>query len=88
MADDRERFTKVITLAMHPTTMDTEALAAFRRARELAKANPSLAHPPSAPAPASAEPPQTESYNARITSVHPDWILILVELLSKRAYWR
>src|SRR4051794_4363605 len=85
MANDRERFTKVLTLAIHPETVPGEALAAFNRARELAKENPSLAHPPT--------PPREQkvtaldaSYNARITAVHPDWVLILVGLLSNQAY--
>jgi hypothetical protein len=42
MADDRERLTKVLALAVHPETIGTEALAAFHRAHALAKANPSL----------------------------------------------
>jgi hypothetical protein len=86
MTDDRERFTKVLALAMHPETMATEALAAFHRARELAKANPSLAHPPSEPAPALRQPCQGRVYRARITSVRQDRVLLLLELLSKRAY--
>jgi hypothetical protein len=86
MADDRERFTKVLALAMHPETIATEALAAFHRARELAKANPWLAHPPSEPAPALRQPCQGRVYHARIPSVRHDRVLILLELLSKRAY--
>ena len=86
MADDRERFTKVLTLAMHPETIATEALAAFHRARELAKANPALAHPPSEPATALRQPRQGRVYRAHITSVRQDRILILLGLFSKRAY--
>src|SRR5260370_33469966 len=88
MADDRARYTKILALAMHPQTIPEEALAAFRRARELAKANPSLAHPPAPPTPPSSQPTTVRytSFNATITSVHPDWVLILVDLLSQRAY--
>src|ERR1700730_10574719 len=86
MTDDRERFTKVLALAMHPETIATEALAAFHRARELAKASPSLAHPPSERAPALRQPCQGRVYRARITSVRQDRVLLLLELLSKRAY--
>jgi hypothetical protein len=86
MADDRERFTKVLALAMHPETMATEALAAFHRARELAKANPALAHPPSEPGTALRQPCQGKVYLARVTSVRQDRILTLLGLFSKRAY--
>jgi hypothetical protein len=86
MANDRDRLTKVLALAMHPRTIPEEATAAFHRARDLVKANPSLAHPPAPPQqPAQSPPPQT-TFKANVTLVHPDWILILVELLSKRAY--
>jgi hypothetical protein len=88
MADDRERLTKVLTLAMHPQTIPEEATAAFLRARELVKANPSLAHPPAPPkqpARPPAPPPQA-TYTSTITSVHPDWVLILVGSLSSQAY--
>ncbi len=86
MADDRERFTKVLALAVHPETAATEALAAFHRARELARANPSLAYPPSDPARALRQPCQERFYRARITSVRQDRVLMLLGLLSKRAY--
>jgi hypothetical protein len=86
MVDDRERFTKVLALAMHPETMATEALAAFHRARELAKANPSLAHLPSEPATALRRPCQEKVYRAHLTSVRQDRILAFLGLFSKRAY--
>jgi hypothetical protein len=85
MSDDRGRFTKVLALAMHPETVATEALAAFHRARELAKANPSLAHPPSEPITASPEPCQGKVYRAHITSGRQERILTLLGLFSKRA---
>jgi hypothetical protein len=87
MPDDRHKLNKVLTLAMHPQTIPNEAIAAFHRARDLVKANPMLAHLPRA----SAQPPspthQPEAtFTSTITSVHPDWILILVEQLSTKAY--
>ena len=85
MVDDRERFTKVLALAIHPETIAAEALAAFHRARELAKANPSLAHPPSEPAAALGQPCQGKVYRAHVTSVRQDRILTLLGLFSKRA---
>jgi hypothetical protein len=87
MANDRDRLNKVLALAMHPQTITAEATAAFHRARDLVKANPSLAHPPAAPpSPPTPKPPPQAKFKADITSVHPDWILILVEILSRTAY--
>jgi len=45
MADDRRRFEKIVALAINPGAVEGEAIAAFRRARELVGQNPSLAHP-------------------------------------------
>jgi hypothetical protein len=86
MSDERERFTKVLALAMHPETIPGEALAAFHRARELVKSNPKLTGPPVPPTAATRKSAPEASYSARISSVHPDWVLIVVSLLSERAY--
>ncbi len=87
MADDRERLTRVLALAMHPQTIPQEALAAFHRARDLVKANPSLAHPPEPQKPKPPPQPAPQAtFKATITSVHPDWILILIDSLSREAY--
>jgi hypothetical protein len=87
MADPKERVTKVLTLAIHPETMPGEALAAFHRARDLAKANPSLLHSPStSPQPQNARSPYQATFDVTISSLHPDWTLIIVEQLSQRAY--
>jgi hypothetical protein len=84
---DRDRLTKVLTLALHPHTVPQEAVAALHRARDLVKANLSLAHPAADPGESTRSAAQSEAtFNAKITSVHPDWILILVGLLSSRAY--
>ena len=50
MADDRTRLEKVLAVAINPGAVEGEAFAALRRARELVKQNPALAHPPSPPA--------------------------------------
>ena len=49
MSNDRDRLENVLALAINPGAVEGEALAAFRRARELVKKNASLAHPPSPP---------------------------------------
>src|SRR6516225_8132507 len=86
MANDRDRLQKVLTLAMHPQTVPQEAHAAFLRARQIVKANPSLAHSPVSEAVSAAKPPREATFEATITSVHPDWVLILVDALSRSAY--
>jgi hypothetical protein len=87
MTDPKERLTKVLTVAIHPKTMPGEALAAFHRARDLAKANPSLLHSPStSPQPQNARSPREATLDVTISSLHPDWTLIIVEQLSRRAY--
>jgi hypothetical protein len=90
MSDDRERFHKILALAVNPGAVEGEAIAALNRMRELVRQNPSLAHPPPAAAEVQTKPappqPALASYETKITSVHPDWVLIVVGLLSKRAY--
>jgi hypothetical protein len=81
---DRERFDKVWALAVNPGAIEGEALAAFRKMRELVKENPALGHPAPQTAPAP-KPPQA-TLKARITRVHSEWVLILIGQLSKRAY--
>jgi hypothetical protein len=87
MADDRNKLDKVIALAIHPTTVPAEAVAAFNRARQLVKQNPDLAHPPPEPEPAApAQPAVNAKFTATITNLHPDWILIFVALVSKTGH--
>jgi hypothetical protein len=88
MTRDQDQFNKVLTLAINPGAIEGEAIAALRRLRELVKNNPTLTHPPSMPSPqVSPAPSRPEStLNVRVTSVHPDWLLIAVSLLSRSAY--
>jgi hypothetical protein len=82
---NRERLQKIVALAINPAAIEAEAIAALHRARQLVKQNPALAHPPASPT-----PPLQQTfealYKARITTVHPDCVLILVGLLSSKAY--
>jgi hypothetical protein len=71
---------------MHPQTVDQEALAAFHRLRALAKANPSIIHSFEEQSPPPASPSPGTTFTANITSVHPDWVLILAGRLSENAY--
>ena len=88
MADDREKFAKVLALAINPGAIEEEAAAALRRLRELVKRNPTLAHLPIPPAPLDPQPsPSSTTLNVRVTTVHPDWLLILVSLISQSAHF-
>jgi hypothetical protein len=88
MSNERERLEKVLAIAINPGAIEHEAIAALKRARDLVKQNPSLAHPPAPSAsPRQQHTPESHvTFRTRIKTVHPDWLLILVELLSKRAY--
>jgi hypothetical protein len=88
MSKERERLEKVLAIAINPGAIEYEAIAALKRARDLVKQNPSLAHPPASSAPPLQQhtPQGHAAFRTRITTVHPNWLLILVELLSKRAY--
>ena len=86
MSNDRDRLEKVLALAINPGAVEGEAVAALHRARQLVKQNPSLAHPPQqTPLPVHQPAPEA-TFKVKITSVHPDWIFVLVGLLSKQAY--
>lgn len=86
MASDHDRLTKALTFAIHPGTVPTEAETALHRARRIVEANPSLAYSPlpEPKQPSAAQPEAT--YTTKITSVHPDWVLILVETISRAAF--
>jgi hypothetical protein len=86
MSNDRDRLDKVLALAINPGAVEGEAIAALHRARQLVKQNPSLAHPPSQTPSTVHQPSPEATFKVKITSVHPDWVLILAGLLSKRAY--
>ena len=79
----RDRFDKIIAIAVNPATYEEEAITALRKARELVKENRALAHP-AAPAPAPAEP--SYCFQVAITNIPPDWITLIAHSLSKEAY--
>ena len=87
MSTDRDRLDKVLAVAVNPGAYENEAIAALRKARELVKQNPSLAHPPppTAPTPKPASPDEA-SFQSRITKVRPDWLLVFLNSLSQEAY--
>src|SRR5258708_33639726 len=90
MPTDRDRFDKVLAVAINPGAYEGEAIAALHKARELVKKTPSLAHPPPPPPPlppaAKPAPPDEASFQVQITNVPPFWLNILLNLLSQEAY--
>jgi hypothetical protein len=52
MPGDRDRFNKVLAVAINPGSYEQEAIAALRKAGDFVKTDPSLAHlPPPPPTP-------------------------------------
>lgn len=86
----RDRFDKIIAIAVNPATYEEEAITALRKARELVKENRALAHPeppPAPPPPASPKPAQPDySFHVEITNIPPDWLTLVAHMLSKAAY--
>jgi hypothetical protein len=83
----RDRFDKIMAVAVNPGAYEDEAVAALRKARELVKQDPSLAHPSPPPAaPVVPKPPPDHSVEYRVTHISPFWINIFVGSLSEQAY--
>jgi hypothetical protein len=81
MPSDRDRFNKVVAVAISPGAYEGEAIAALHKARELVKKDPSLAHPPAVTA-----PPHDTLYEAKITDIPPSWLNVALTNLSLEAY--
>ena len=82
MADHRDRFHKVLAIAINPGALEGEAMAALRKAREIVRKDPSLAHPAPAPAPAS----PTHTSNIKVTNIPHLWVGVLLSGASEEAY--
>src|SRR5215470_14885509 len=82
----RERFDKIIAIAVNPATYEEEAITALRKARELVKEDRALAHPAPPPPPAP-EPREPHYYfQVEITNIPSDWLTLVAHRLSKEAY--
>jgi hypothetical protein len=80
----RDRFDKIIAIAVNPSAYEEEAIAALLKARQLAKKNPSLAHPPYSPP---VKPSSSEaSKQFSITKIKPFWLNIIADNISGMAY--
>ena len=84
MSDDRERFDKVIAVAINPGAYENEAIVALRKARELVRKDPTLAHPASKIS--AVAPPDDTSVVIKVTKVPLSWLSVLLSSLSEQAY--
>jgi hypothetical protein len=82
----RDRFDKIIAIAVNPATYEEEAITALRKARELVKEDRALAHPAPPPPPALEPPEQSYYFQVAITNISPDWLTLVAHNLSKEAY--
>jgi len=89
----RDRFDKIIAIAVNPATYEEEAITALRKARELVKEDRALAHPAPPPPPAPEPPPPAPEspeplyyFQVEITNIPPDWLTVVAHSLSKQAY--
>ena len=80
----RDRFDKIIAIAVNPGAYEEEAIAALLKARQLAKDNPALAYPPSS-LPVKPSPSEA-SKQFTITKIAPFWLNILADSISNMAY--
>src|ERR1043166_4915983 len=76
----RDRFDKIIAIAVNPATYEEEAITALRKARELVKEDRAVAHPAASP------PEPNYCFQVAITNIPPDWITLVAHSLSKEAY--
>jgi hypothetical protein len=88
MAADRDRFNKVLAVAINPGAYEQEAIAALRKARDLVKTDPSLAHSPPPPPTAvmKGAPPDESSLQSKVTNITRFWLPIFLSNLSEQAY--
>jgi len=87
MSKDRDRLEKVIAVALNPGAYEEEAITALRKARELVRQDPKLAHPPPPPtSPPEPPPPVEHSLAFQVTKIPPYWINIFTNNVSEAAY--
>jgi hypothetical protein len=88
MPGERDRFNKVLAVAINPGSYEQEAIAALRKARDFVKIDPSLAHPPlPPPTPVmKGAPPDESSLQSKVTNITRFWLPIFLSNLSEQAY--
>jgi hypothetical protein len=85
---DRKRIDKILAVALSPGAYEEEAISALRRAREIVKKNPTLAHPePPPPTPPTTPPPKPEhSIEYHVTKITQIWLGAFLSNVSEKAY--
>ena len=73
MSPKRDRFDKVMAVAINPGAYEAEAMTALRKARDLVKDDPSLAYPPAVPTTRLTSPGDA-SFQTKITKVSQFWL--------------
>jgi hypothetical protein len=87
MSGDKERFDKVLAVAVDPGAYEGEAIAALLKARELAKRNPGLATAVAfSPVMGGTRPVPEYSIKFRLRNIPFDWLKICINSLSAEAY--
>ena len=86
MSKDRDRLEKVIAVALNPGAYEEEAITALRKARELVRQDPQLAHAPPPPTAPPEPPPVEHSLAFQVTKIPPYWINIFTNNVSEAAY--
>jgi hypothetical protein len=86
MAGDRDRFNKVLAVAINPGSYEQEAIAALRKARDLVKTDPSLAHlPPPPPTPVMKGAHADESsLQSKVTNITRFWLPIFLSTFQNK----
>jgi hypothetical protein len=84
---DRKQIEKILAVALSPGAYEQEAIAALRKAREIVKANPALAHPEPPPTPKPPPAPKPDhSIQYRVSKISPFWLGIFMSNVSEEAY--
>jgi len=88
MASEKDRFEKILALAIDPAAYEGEAVAALRKAYELVRRHSSPATPPApppSPAPSPA-PPGDASLEFKVTRISSFWLHTFLNSVSEKAY--
>ena len=78
----------MIAVALSPGAYEEEAIVALRKAREVVKKNPELAHPEPPPEPTPLPtPPSDHSIQYTVSKIPQFWLPILLSNLSEPSLW-
>lgn len=83
---DKDRFDKILALAVNPGAPDGEASAAFSMLRKLVRENPSLTMPPQPPVAPPEPKPAIDSFSTKVTHISAFWFLIFINSTSEKAF--